>query len=99
MTKSARITRVTASEARLMEDKTNWEAFKALPTPSDDEPLDEDEEGFDWANAVIVHPVPKELVSIRLDKDVLEHFRAGGKGYQTRINAVLKAYVKAQGGK
>ena len=38
----------------------------------------------------------KQSVSIRLDEDVLDYFKAGGRGYQTRINAVLKSYVKAQ---
>lgn len=33
---------------------------------------------------------PKQLVSLRLDRDVLEHFRAGGPGWQTRINAALR---------
>jgi uncharacterized protein (DUF4415 family) len=35
-------------------------------------------------------------VTLRLDADVLAFFRAGGEGYQTRINAVLRAYVEAQ---
>jgi uncharacterized protein (DUF4415 family) len=34
---------------------------------------------------------PKVAVSIRLDRDVVERFRATGKGWQTRINEVLKA--------
>lgn len=33
---------------------------------------------------------PKEAVNIRLDPDVLAHFRAGGRGWQSRINAVLR---------
>jgi uncharacterized protein (DUF4415 family) len=33
----------------------------------------------------------KSLVSLRLDKDVLERFRAGGQGWQSRINATLRA--------
>ena len=32
----------------------------------------------------------KELVSIRLDRDVLERFRAGGPGWQTRMNEALR---------
>jgi uncharacterized protein (DUF4415 family) len=32
----------------------------------------------------------KQSVSIRLDKDVLEKFKAGGPGWQTRINAALR---------
>ncbi|WP_263821261.1 BrnA antitoxin family protein [Salinibacter sp.] len=38
----------------------------------------------------------KEQISIRLDKEVLKHFRAEGEGYQTRINDVLRAYVLVQ---
>ena len=37
----------------------------------------------------------KELVSLRLDQDVLEWFKAQGPGYQTRINSVLRAFRDA----
>jgi uncharacterized protein (DUF4415 family) len=52
-----------------------------------------DEEFF--KHAKIVLPENKETVTIRLDKEVLEWFRAQGKGYQTRINALLRSYMKA----
>lgn len=39
----------------------------------------------------------KAAISLRLDADVLEWFRAQGPGYQTRINAVLRAYKEAAG--
>jgi len=35
---------------------------------------------------------PKASISLRVDADVLEWFKAQGPGYQTRINAVLRAY-------
>jgi uncharacterized protein (DUF4415 family) len=41
---------------------------------------------------------PKELVSLRIDADVLNWFKASGVGYQTRINAVLRAYKDAAAG-
>jgi uncharacterized protein (DUF4415 family) len=37
---------------------------------------------------------PKRAVSIRLDADVLAHFRAGGPGWQSRINAALRKTVR-----
>ncbi len=41
----------------------------------------------------------KVLLSLRIDHDVLEWFRAQGPGYQTRMNAVLRAYMEhARGG-
>ncbi|PWV98243.1 uncharacterized protein (DUF4415 family) [Hoeflea marina] len=40
-------------------------------------------------------PGARELVSIRIDQDVLEHFQAGGPGWQDRINEALRAAVAA----
>ncbi|MEI2692440.1 MAG: BrnA antitoxin family protein [Anaerolineae bacterium] len=40
-------------------------------------------------------PPPKQQITIRLDDDVLRWFRAQGDGYQTRINALLRAYMDA----
>ena len=37
---------------------------------------------------------PKKSITIRVDPEVLEWFRSKGARYQTRINAVLKAYVQ-----
>ena len=60
---------------------------------SDIPELDED---F-WKNARIVEPRdPKRQLTIRFDADVVDWFRARGKGYQSRMNAVLRAYVDAQ---
>ena len=59
-----------------------------------DDPDWKDYIDFDWSNATIVYPVPKNAISIRLDKDVVDFFKATGKGYQTRINAVLRHYMQ-----
>jgi uncharacterized protein (DUF4415 family) len=39
----------------------------------------------------------REMVTLRLDKAVLAHFRAGGPGWQTRLNDALRALVDAAG--
>ena len=49
-----------------------------------------------FRRARIVVPGPKQPISLRLDPEVLEWFRRQGRGYQTRINAVLRAYVESQ---
>lgn len=36
-------------------------------------------------------PGAKEMVSLRLDSDVLEHFQSGGPGWQDRLNAALRS--------
>ena len=49
-----------------------------------------------WEGNKLIRPgrprkaAPKEAVSLRLDPDVLEHFRASGPGWQSRINAALR---------
>ena len=48
-----------------------------------------------WQRAELVYPAPKERVTVRLDRDVLTWFRGQGRGYQTRINAVLRSYVES----
>ena len=47
-----------------------------------------------FARAELRLPEPKQSVTIRLDADVVEWFKAQGKGYQTRINAVLRRYME-----
>ena len=49
-----------------------------------------------FKNAVLRLPKPKAKVCIRLDQDILEWFKSQGKGYQTKINAVLRAFKEAQ---
>ncbi len=49
-----------------------------------------------WREAELVEPDPTEQITIRVRRSVLDHFRAPGKGYQTRINRVLESYVRAR---
>ena len=39
---------------------------------------------------------PKQAVSIRLDREVVEHFKASGKGWQSRLNAILRQHIQSQ---
>ena len=47
-----------------------------------------------WKHAKLVLPTPKTIVTMRLDSDLLKWFRQHP-GYQTRINAILRAYMQA----
>ena len=49
-----------------------------------------------WKSARVVMPPGKTSVHLRLDRDVVEWFRARGKGHLTRMNAVLRAYVESE---
>ncbi|HEY0513569.1 MAG TPA: BrnA antitoxin family protein [Thermoanaerobaculia bacterium] len=76
--------------------RTDWERVDAMSDEdidtSDIPPLDE----TFFANAEIRMPQAKPSITIRLDPDILEWFKGQGRGYQTRINAVLRKYVEAQ---
>ena len=75
--------------------KTNWTRVDSLSDRdidySDIPELDKD---F-FKSATLVLPEPKTTVTIRLDQQVLEWFKAKGPGYQTRINALLRTYMEA----
>ncbi len=71
------------------------EAGDCVPT-SPDAPEIELDEAF-WQSARLVMPTPKkQAISLRVDQDILDWFRAEGKGYQSRMNAVLRAYVESR---
>jgi uncharacterized protein (DUF4415 family) len=49
-----------------------------------------------WAGAKLILPEPKDRLTIRVDHDVVQWLKKRGKGYQTRINAILRSYMEAQ---
>jgi uncharacterized protein (DUF4415 family) len=99
MMSEERITRMKMSDILKMRGKTDWERLRTI-RDEDIPPDDPDDLGdmslMDWSNPEWITIQPKRAVSIRLDPDVLAFFKTGGKGYQTRINAVLRSYMKAQ---
>ena len=55
---------------------------------------DADVGSIDWTTVEIGLPHRKHEVHIRLDSDMLEWFKREGRGYQTRINAVLRSFYE-----
>jgi uncharacterized protein (DUF4415 family) len=51
-----------------------------------------------WKTAQLRMPEPKDRLTIRVDHDVVQWLKKRGSGYQTRINAILRSYMKAQSG-
>lgn len=100
------ITTVTLDELRLKrargeKGQTDWARVQAMT----DEDIDHATAGdpdwaefqdIDWSKAVLVVPKPKRSISIRVDDEIIDFFKSTGKGYQTRINAVLRHYVRQQ---
>ena len=78
--------------------RTNWARIDAL-RDKDIDFSDTPERGKTFfKRAVLRLPEPKTAVTIRLDQQVLKWFKANGPGYQTRINALLRAYMEAHKG-
>ena len=48
-----------------------------------------------WMKAATELPQTKQQITLRIDAEVLDFFRHTGKRYQSRMNAVLRAYVEA----
>jgi uncharacterized protein (DUF4415 family) len=74
---------------------TDWDRLAKMKDEdidtSDIPPLDEN---F-FKTAIIQMPEKKDIITIRLDRPIINWFRSKGKGYQTKINAILKTYIKA----
>ena len=97
--KKERITNISFEDAKKLESRTDFARLDAM--------RDED---IDFSDAPKVSPEmfarglirrggvtvkqPKPQITIRLDADVLEWFRARGRGYQSEMSALLRAYME-----
>lgn len=104
MRKKSDTVRYTAEqiESRIArgEDKTDWRKANAVTGKKLEASIradaDDIHEEPDWTNAVMGVPAPKDHINIRVDHDVLEWFKASGRGYQTLMNNVLRAFVQSR---
>lgn len=104
MSKRSDIVRYTGEELsarrRHGETRTNWRKAASVTRAQLEKSIaaDADEAGMtiDWDKATVEMPEPKVVLNMRIDRHVLDYFRKTGRGYQTRINAVLRSFVEAQ---
>ena len=82
------------------EDQTNWDRVDAVRGAKLEASIradaDESQAEPDWTKAIAGVPARKDHINIRIDHDVLEWFRSNGKGYQTLMNNVLRAFVQTR---
>ena len=91
-----RITRVTSKQRT--KGATDFKRLRALPDASIDySDIPRLGKSF-WKTARLTMPEPKDRLTIRVDHDVVEWLKKHGRGYQTRINAILRSYMEAQSG-
>jgi uncharacterized protein (DUF4415 family) len=105
MEKSGDIVTYTAEELREMrargESQTDWARVDAMTEEELEAAIASDPDWADIPRDWYKHARPyyprglKKQVTLRLDPDILEWFKRQGAGYQTRINAALRAFVEA----
>jgi uncharacterized protein (DUF4415 family) len=104
MTKKSGTVRYTANQIKTKiargEDRTNWAKVNAVTGARLEASIRADEDDIqsepDWTLNVMGIPAPKDHINIRIDHDVLEWFKKNGRGYQTLMNKVLRAFVQTR---
>ena len=104
MRKRGDIVSYTDKELKAMirrgESLTDWERVKAMTEAELEASIaadpDDIHEELDWTKAFIGLPPRKKDIHIRIDSDVLHWFKQSGRGYQTKINNVLRAFVETR---
>ena len=95
--KKERIVSYTTEQLEAMRaaglDQTDWEKARNQPMPDGSDP-DDAMDSDDWEIVEIELPRAKQQLTLRLDADMIDWFKAQGPGYQTRINAVLRTYFE-----
>ena len=80
----------------IKKSKTNWDKLGQMKESEIElSDIPELDKTF-FKKAVLQLPKTKKMVSIRIDEDVLTWYKKQGKGYQTKINEILKMYMRAK---
>ena len=105
MRKQGNIVSYSAEELKAMvergEDQTDWARVDALTEMQLEAAIASDAAWADIPRDWYKHATPyypkehKKQVTLRIDPDILDWFKRQGRGYQTRINAALRAFVEA----
>jgi uncharacterized protein (DUF4415 family) len=99
MRKETHIKTYTAAElkTRHMSSRTDLNKVDAMTDAELERTIteDDDEHGLqpDWTRAKLVISEPRQSVHLRLDREIIDFFKAHGKGHISRMQAVLKTYV------
>ncbi len=104
MRKKSGTVRYTAKQIKTKiargEDRTNWTKVNATTGAELEASIRADADDVqgepDWTQSVMGVPSPKDHNNIRIDHDVLEWFKKNGRGYQTLMNNVLRAFVQTR---
>jgi uncharacterized protein (DUF4415 family) len=81
--------------------KTDWDRLKSMTDDDIQKAIESDPDTLEasaefWQNATMIMPSGenKKQITLRIDADILNFFKNNGKGYQSKINAVLRSYIE-----
>lgn len=88
-----------SNEPTSRKSQTDWQRLDAMSDEDIDLSDCPEVTPEKFAKAMVRRGLPKaknkEQVTLRIDSDVLEWFKSQGRGYQTQINLLLRAYMEA----
>ena len=81
------------------ESRTDWARVDAFTEDELERAIAQDSDADvvepDWTQARLIMPQAKDSIHLRIDPDVLGWYKKQGRGYQTRMQAVLRAFYEA----
>ena len=97
--KNRKMVSYTSEELQRMKDESDWKRASDM-TDEEIEAIDRQDiemEGINdsWFNNAVLTTPEKQAIYAKFDKDVIEYYKKYGRGYQARMNAVLRAYMEA----
>ena len=97
--KNRKMVSYTSEELQRMKDESDWKRASDM-TDEEIEAMDRQDiemEGINdsWFNNAVLATSEKQAIYAKFDKDVIEYYKKYGRGYQARMNAVLRAYMEA----
>ncbi|MDH3599640.1 MAG: BrnA antitoxin family protein [Candidatus Tectomicrobia bacterium] len=93
--------RYSSEELKQMQSETDWDAVRKTTDEEIDaacsrDPVWQEEMGGDeWTEQIDLVRPAKKAIYAKFDADIIEFYQSFGRGYQARMNAVLRAYMEA----
>jgi uncharacterized protein (DUF4415 family) len=96
-----KIVRHTSEELKQRKSRTDWDAVRQMTDEEIDaacenDPVWQEMGGDDWMDRAELVTPPRKGIYAKFDEDVIAYYKSlGGRGYQARMNAVLRAYMES----
>ena len=90
----------SSKTGKVVKDRTDWARLRAMSEDEIERLAADDEDNpatvndDEWAHATVGLPAIRTSVHASFDRDVVDWFKAQGRGYQARMNAVLRRYME-----